>query len=186
MKKKLLALFLSAVLMGSLAACDAGGSSSSASGGSGTTSSMGGASIPEGMKKAEESGISFAVPEGFEKMSDDPIIYMKKDSDETDNILLTFGEKDSTFDVLTESTYKKLLQSMYEGATVTMSEFERVQISGHDAIKTLYILETEGATLQQAQVIINANQMYTISYTMANDTLKDYVQPSIDSIQVTD
>ena len=186
MKKRWLALLLSAVLMVSLAACDStagtGGSGASQSTASGTAA--GDASIPEGMTKVEESGLSFAVPEGYEKQSDNPIIYLKKDSDETDNINLTVGDKDVAFGVMTESMYKNLLDKMFEGMTVEVTQFERTEVAGSEAIQARYKINTGSATLEQVQVLINADQLYTVTYTMANGTLGDFVQSSIDSIRV--
>lgn len=188
MKKRFLAAICAALLAISLSACGSGdsGGSQAPSAPSGTASQP--ADLPEGMTVVTELGISVPVPEGYEKMSDDPLIYAPSNYPEvSDNITIITGKKDKSFDILSESNYQKLLESMFEDKAVSMERFERLQINGVDALAVRYTVTMESGDMQQTQFILNGeSQMYTVTYTVVNGTLGKYVEQSGQNIKIAE
>lgn len=182
--KKWLVLLVCVVLLFSLVGCNqTDKDSTSSTDGSSVESQTSGEEVA--LTSFTEEGVTFSLPEGYQKMADDAPMYVADNyPDETDNLVIMVGPKDEemNFDEITKEMYQEVLQIMLPDLVI--DEFEKTTISDLPALKVKYSVTVEGVSMEGLQFLINGDKSYTLTYTLVNGKLKDSIDKCVESISI--
>lgn len=138
-------------------------------------------------------GYDIDAPEGFEEMEMEGVelYYINEDGS---NINMTVAEKtgmdDASFDEITVEMLRETLEEGFLSAydlevTIAEDSLTRDPVSDFPAYQYTCSYELGGVTLEQLIVCINADQVYTITYTDASGSWMDTFRTSAQNIQLT-
>lgn len=138
-------------------------------------------------------GYDIDVPEGFEETEMEGIerYYIHEDGS---NINMTVVEKtgmdDASFDEITVEMLRETLEEGFLSAydlevTIAEDSLTRDPVSDFPAYQYTCSYELGGVTLEQLIVCINADQVYTITYTDASGSWMETFRTSAQNIQLT-
>lgn len=125
--------------------------------------------------------ISLEIPEGFEEQSEG--VYMNME-DGSNIMYMTYEGVGGEFpeeDVFAE----QLKASLADEAEITVDEYEKITVSGYEALRVTMSFEMDGTTGKQTQIMISGDTFYGIAaYTQTDDVWTDAFEESIQSITV--
>lgn len=132
----------------------------------------------------KEDKVSFMLPKSFHKASESPILYVPVNYPKVaDNFNVTVSPKSAAFDKITKELYTEQLKSMFPDIAIT--EFKNTTISKYPAIKVDYSFTYNKVSMKGTQYLVDADKMYTFTYTFSNGDLKDYANDCAASISIS-
>ena len=190
MKKNLALLF--AVLMLALAGCNGGGEKNPSGQNNPTDAPITTAEPTEEPKNNHVVDYKLNIPDGFEPTEQDGLdaCWFRADGS---NINLVTAEKeaatDAGFQVITADMLRVTLvdqmKSVYDlDVEITDRYFTRNEVSGMPAYQYCYDMDLAGQLMTQLIVSVNADKVYTFTYTANDEDILAAFEESAKSIQL--
>lgn len=123
--------------------------------------------VPDGYTMYENGDICFAIPESWEKSTDDMI--MDKNGN---TINVVTEDKTDLYDKLTKEEYEETYVPIYEsmGMTVTNVSLEHTETNGLKVLKVAYTMSVQGVSMKQTQYITTVGEKtYTVTVCLVSN-----------------
>lgn len=137
-------------------------------------------------------GYNVDVPDGFEEMEQEGVKECWGAEDGS-NINTTVSDKeqgaDAAFKIITADLARGTLEEMFESAfgakpTITDRFFTKDEVCGLPAYQYCYDVELEGVGMTQLVVTVNADKLYSFTYTDMTGEWMDTFQESAKNIEL--
>lgn len=135
----------------------------------------------ESSEEAAIPQISLEIPEGFEEQSEG--VYMNME-DGANIMYVTYEGAGGEFPE--EEVFVEQFQaSLADGAEITVDSYEKITVSGYDALRISMTFNVDGTTGSQTQIMISGDTFYGLAaFTQQGDAWTDAFEESIHSITV--
>ena len=173
MKRRMVALFLVLTLALSAMAC--GGSKESSNRPAKREASTNG-TIVDNMYLSKDGKVLFKTPADYKTMDSTAgeLVVHKDYPTTTDNINVTSEKSGAKFEDFKKEDLEKVYASMFD--EVKTNVFEKVKVDGNDAYKVGFQIKYSGIAMTMYQYIINADSIYTVTYTDVTGGLKGIME----------
>ena len=139
--------------------------------------------IENGVYTATAGALQMTVPENWTvSEADKTILVAGKEEDSKDCVSVQLSEPDQKFESYKKEDFEEYYNTIFDNFSIT--DFQRVQVAGLDAIYLEYKFSKDDADIRGYQYMINGTYTYMLGFTDVSGEMKKDIPAIIESIEI--